>query len=171
MNKKIIDIIKEKAVKRGEFTLTSGKKSNYYIDIKQVITDPSSLDLITDKISKKINQVDKIAGVELGAIPLLSVVCVKKKLPMLIIRKKIKDHGTKLPYEGNLKKGETISIIEDVTTTGNSVINSIKFLKTLGIKIKSVITVVDRLEGAKEKIEKMGIEFIYLANLKDLGLI
>ena len=166
----IITIIKDFAVQRGHFTLTSGKTSDYYIDIKKLITDPTSLTHVTDMISSRINDVDKIAGVELGSVPLISVVSVKKNLPMIIIRKQTKEHGTKVPFEGSIQKGDKIAIIEDVTTTGDSVIRCIDLLKIHGAKIQSVIRVVDRNEGAKEKIEKLGIKFEYLANLEDLGL-
>lgn len=158
------------AVKYGDFTLASGKKSKYYIDIKKASTDPKTLKLIAIQAApgvKKMN-VDTVAGVELGGVPLATAVSMETELPLLIVRKNVKDYGTKSRFVGELETGARLVMLEDVTTSGGSVIDAIRIVREAGAEVKYVITVVDREEGAKENLKAIDVELIPLVTASDL---
>jgi len=166
-------VLGEKAVKKGDFVLSSGKKSSYYVDLKLAYTEPEVLKSIAVEINALMKvhgiKAGKIAGIELGAVPILAALSMESKLPFLIVRKKEKVHGTKSRIEGNVKKGENIVIIEDVTTTGGSVLSCAEALKEAGLKCATAISVIDREEGAGEMLRKFNIELISLFKSKELG--
>ncbi|RLG58681.1 MAG: orotate phosphoribosyltransferase [Candidatus Hydrothermarchaeota archaeon] len=160
---KLREMIK-KAVKRGEFTLASGKKSDYYINIKEVYTKPEVLKEIAVKMAEIIEgkKIDKIAGVAIGAIPIAVALSLQTGIPFVIVRKEEKNHGTSSKIEGEIKKGERVVIVEDVTTTGGSVINAIEALRSFGCICKEALVVVDREEGAEENLKRKGVKLISL---------
>ncbi len=160
-------LISSGAVMFGEFTLTSGKKSNYYINIKKATTNPAILIEITKAMAKYVLN-EKIAGIELGSVPLAVALSIQTGKPFVIVRKENKTHGTKEMIEGDLLKGEDVLVVEDVVTTGGSVVRAINVLKENGANVKKVLAVVDREEGGKENIEKEGIEFIPLLKVSSL---
>lgn len=154
------------AIKRGEFILSSGKKSNYYVDIKDACAYPHILDEIVREVSKRING-KAVGGVELGAVPIVSAVSYKMKLPYFIIRKEA-SHGLKKILIGNPVNDMEVDIIEDVVTTGASVLRAVNVLRENGMRVKRVITVVDRNEGGREKLSENGVELIGIINVKDI---
>lgn len=160
------------AVKFGDFTLASGRKSRYYVDIKKAITKPEILKLISRHIVQVINNyninVDYIACVELGGVPIGTIVSVDTGLPLLIIRKAEKDHGLKSRIVGDVDKKKVVLLVEDVTTTGGSVVSAVQALKNEGLIVKTVISVVDRDEGAQEALEKEELDLISLVKAKTL---
>ncbi len=160
-------LIEAGAIKFGDFILTSGKKSRYYIDIKKASTKVEMLDLMSNLLGEKV-QGDLIAGVELGAVPLVVATALKTKKDYLIIRKEEKRHGTRKMIEGDFEPGRIVDIIEDVITTGRSVVRAIKILRNEGLIVKRVICVVDREEGGKENIEKENVKLISLLKAGDL---
>jgi orotate phosphoribosyltransferase len=156
----LIKLLKDnQVVKYGKFTLSSGKKSDYYVDMKRAITDPIILSKIAEIISKKIDtlQIDKIAGPALGAIPIVTAVSIESTIPMLMIRKSKKGYGTSELIEGDLQNGDRVIVLEDVTTTGNSLIKAVKAVISNGGIVEKAYVIVDRNEGA-------------IANLKDEGV-
>lgn len=168
--KELINLLKEnKVVKFGKFTLSSGKESDYYVNMKMAITDPGILNLIAKIISGQIieDKIDKIAGPALGAVPIATAVSLESKIPMLMVRKGKKGYGTSQLIEGNLKEGDSIIIVEDVTTTGNSLIKAIKALEENGGIIKKAFVIVDRNEGALENLKKEGIHLEPLLSITD----
>ena len=152
-------LIEVGAVKYGDFVLSSGKKSNIYIDIKLACTYPEILDLIAELMKDSVGDVEKISCIELGAVPLAVAVSLKTGLPLSIFRKRRKDYGTGDDLIGEIKPGEKICVIEDVTTTGNSVISVIERVAERGGEVKEVIVVVDREEGAEKRIKSLNVEF------------
>ena len=158
------------AVKYGDFTLASGKKSKYYIDIKKASTDPKTLKLIAKQAALKIKGmgVGIVAGVELGGVPLATAASMETELPLLIVRKAVKDYGTKSRFVGELKPEDMLVMLEDVTTSGGSVIDAIRIVREAGAEVKYVICVVDREEGAKESLAKEKVELIPLVTASDL---
>ncbi len=166
----LVDIIREKAYREGEFILTSGKKSNYYINIKQAYTNPEVLRLIATEMSKKLEEIDcdLIAGVELGAVPILAAVAITANKPFLIIRKEKKGYGAKSLIEGEFKPGQRVVVLEDVTTTGGSVLRAVRMLREQSLICNQVITVVDREEGAFENLKKEKVELIPLVRVSEL---
>lgn len=160
------------AVKFGDFILASGKKSRYYIDVKKAVTKPKILELICKHIVEVIVdcsiEADYIACVELGAVPIGVMVSVKTGLPLIIIRKAQKDHGVKSRIVGDPEKTKTALLVEDVTTTGGSVISAAQVLRNEGLIVTRVISVVDRGEGAEDALCKEGLGLIALVGAKTL---
>lgn len=154
-------LIECNAIQFGEFTLTSGKKSNYYIDIKRASTNPAILKEIAMGMAPHIDG-DRIAGMELGAVPIAAAVALETGKPFVIIRKGKREHGTGNQIEGELNKGERVVVVEDVATTGGSVVKSIEILRSAGAVVEKVVVVVDREEGARENLEPLGVELVAL---------
>jgi orotate phosphoribosyltransferase len=170
-NKKIlIDLLNShQVVKFGTFTLSSGRESSYYVDMKKAITDPQILSQIALMIAEKIQEgkVDKIAGPALGAVPIATAVSIKSGIPMLMIRKAKKDYGTTKLIEGDLKDKDRVIVVEDVTTTGNSLLNAINAINDNGGVVVGAFVAVDREEGALENLKKNNIKFEPLVTISD----
>jgi orotate phosphoribosyltransferase len=143
-------LLLEKAVKRGMFTLSSGKTSDFYLDCRKVTLHPRGAKLIGQIILEKIKglKVDAIGGLTLGADPITSAVVTLSDFPGFIVRKEEKAHGTKQKIEGIIEPGWNVVIVEDVATTGESALKAIKAAEDAGTKVVKVIAVVDREEGA-----------------------
>jgi orotate phosphoribosyltransferase len=158
------------AIRYGNFTLASGKKSKYYIDIKKASTDPKTLKLIARQAAIRIKQMDVniIAGVELGGVPLATAASIETELPLLIVRKAIKDYGTKSRFVGDIEPEDRLVMLEDVTTSGGSVRNAIEVVRETGANVKYVISVVDREEGAAENLKEVDVELVPLVSASDL---
>ncbi len=155
------------AIKFGDFILASGKKSNYYIDIKKASTKHEILELMGEMLAKHVKG-DILAGVELGAVPLTAITAIKAKRDYLIIRKEKKGYGTSKLIEGEFKEGQEVDIIEDVVTTGGSVLRAVKILRAAGLRVNRVICVVDREERGKENLAKESVELISLIKAREL---
>lgn len=173
MDKNLGQILRDcDAIKFGDFTLVNGKKSRYYVDIKKAATKPKILELIAEHIVDAINDngidVDYIACIELGGVPIGTIVSVVTGLPLIIIRKAEKDHGVKSRIIGDPEAKKVVLLVEDVTTTGGSVINAAQTLRNRGSIMRDIITVVDRDEGAEEALEKKGLNLISLVKAKSL---
>jgi len=162
------DLVDCGAVKFGDFTLTSGKKSRYYVDIKQASTDPGMLAKIAELMGENMNGEELIAGVELGAVPLAAALALETGKPYLIIRKPGRGHGTAKRLEGKFSPGQRVVLVEDVITTAGSSIEGIKVLRDAGLEVSRVIVVVDREEGGEEALKKHDIELISLATASQL---
>jgi len=167
-----LDILKQKlldcqAVKFGNFTLTSGKKSKFYVDMKLASTDPEILQCIAKEFAKHISKdVDFIAGMELGAVPLAVALSLETGIPYSMIRKSVRKHGTGSRIEGP-SVGKAV-LVDDVATTGGSNIESLESLIEEGVDVLQVMVVVDREEGAAEKITPFDLDYISLIKISDL---
>src|SRR3954451_9269818 len=162
--------IAQVALLRGEFTLRSGRKSNYYLDKYRFETQPDVLEALGRMFADRVGaHVNRIAGAELGAVPLAAAASIYSGKPCVFIRNQKKDYGTAKQVEGLLNPGETVLIVEDVLTTGGQVLEAAKTLQDLGAKVERIVAVIDRLEGARENIEKAGFTFESLFTTKDLG--
>ena len=166
----LINLLKDNDVfLEGDFTLSSGKKSNYYINMKKAITEPAILSTISKLITQKIDldDIDKVAGPALGAVPIATAVSLESKLPLLMIRKEKKGYGTSKLIEGELNEGDNVIVVEDVSTTGGSLLKAIRAINDNGGNVKRAFVVVDREEGAIETFEKEGITLEPLISVKD----
>jgi orotate phosphoribosyltransferase len=163
------------AIKFGDFTLASGEKSRYYVDIKNVVTKPKLLAIICNHILDEIidldNHVDYIACVELGSVPIGVGVSIRTGLDLIIVRKEEKDHGIKSKIVGEFEKDKHVLLVEDVTTTGESVIQGAQVLRYAGLIVKNVISIVDRNEGAEENLRKEELNLIALVVVNKLELL
>jgi len=163
------DLLKElKVVQSGEFILTSGRKSNYFVNIKRASTNPAVLREIGKAIAPHVGGA-KIAGMALGAVPLAVATALETNRPFVMVRKEQKDHGTKDLIEGEVFPGEKFIIVEDVATTGGSTMKVVTALREKGANVSKAIVVVDREEGAREMLKEHGIELISLFTAKDLA--
>ncbi len=156
------------AFKTGEFTLTSGKKSNFYVDIKQASTNPKILAEIAREMKSLIKDESRIAGMELGAVPLAVAVSLESGLPYVIIRKRERSHGTGKLIEGNMKGGERILLVEDVTTSGSSLVKAVEIIRQAKGVVDRALVVVDREEGASELLAKSGITLVPLVRVSEM---
>jgi orotate phosphoribosyltransferase len=166
----LMDLLREnQVIKFGKFILSSGKESEYYVDMKKAITDPEILQTIAELISAKIadDKIDKVAGPALGAVPIATAVSLNSKLPLLMIRKEKKGYGTSNLIEGDLKEGDTVIVVEDVTTTGNSLLKAIDAIEENKGVVKRAFVVVDRCEGAAENFNKKGIKLEALISIDE----
>ncbi len=156
------------AIKFGRFVLTSGAISDYYIDIKKASTDPKILKLIAQEMSSHTKGYDLLAGMELGAVPLVVALSLETQIPYVIIRKEKREHGTGKQIEGGEVKGKSVLIIEDVTTSGGSVIKTIQILRENNAEVEKALVVVDRESGTREKLKKLEVEFIPLVSVSEI---
>ena len=156
------------AVEFGEFTLASGKKSDVYVNIKRAITRPSVLALCASAMSPHAAGVDRIAGVELGAVPLAVAVSLETGLPYVMVRKRPKGHGTGGMLEGDLEAGDRVLLVEDVTTTAGSSVRGVQALRDQGAHVDTVVVVVDRGEGGTETLREAGVRLIPILTLDEL---
>ena len=160
------------AIKFGDFTLASGKKSNYYVDIKKASTNPKILKLIAQRVSKTLKlrsiAADYIGCVALGGVPIAAATSLETGLPLIILRKEGKEYGIKEQIIGDFIREKHVLMVEDVATTGNSVLKAIGILRNEGLIVQYVIVVVDREEGAAESLACNDIELIPLVRISEL---
>jgi orotate phosphoribosyltransferase len=165
--------IAEVALLRGQFTLRSGRKSSYYLDKYLFSTQPDILRELGRMFAERIALipgVTKLAGAELGGIPLVTAASLASGLPCVFIRNQKKDYGTAKQLEGKLGPEDRIVIIEDVATTGGQVLEAAAVIAATGAKVIKIIATIDRLEGARENIEKSGFAFDALFTTDELGV-
>jgi orotate phosphoribosyltransferase len=163
--------IAEVSLLRGEFTLRSGRKSNYYLDKYRFETQPDVLAELGKLLAAHVTPaVQRIAGAELGAVPLAAATSLASGKPFVIIRNQKKDYGTSNLVEGVLEPGETVLIVEDVLTTGGQVIEAARTLQQAGAQVHGIVAVIDREEGARQNIESAGFAYQSLFTTSDLGI-
>lgn len=167
-------LIRDRSFKEGEFTLASGKKSNVFFDLKQIMLNHEGLNLLADEALDNIKSVDAryIGGLAMGAVPILISVVLKSDelsntLDGFWVRKQEKDHGMKGRIDGPVEPESDVIIIDDVTTTGESVLQAVDAVEDIGCRIRHVLTMVDRCEGAEERIRQRGYTLHYLFNRYD----
>lgn len=168
-------LIAERCFTKGKpFQLASGRWSDFYFDLKPAMLDPEGSNLLADLILERMAGIDAkyIGGLAMGAVPIALAVTLKsygtsRPLQAFWVRKEAKGHGTKSLADGYLVDGSRVIIVEDVATTGGSVMKAIDEVKRHDCQIAAVITIVDRLEGAREKLAEAGIELIALFTAKD----
>ena len=162
--------LKYNIVEKGEFTLKSGEKSNIYVDLRKLISYPNLLKGVCKEIEKKINYADfdSILGVPTGGYSFAQVCSVSMYKPCLFLRKEAKDHGKKKLIEGVWNKGDKVVLIEDVITTGGSLIDTIHTIQSLGLVIEKIIVVLKRKDEGMIKIQNMGIHIEHIFTLEEL---
>ena len=172
--KTLLDLLKEKAYKHGQFTLSSGKESEHYINCKPVTLCCEGNALLSHLMIEHVNDDAKaVGGLTLGADPLVCGIAQKayysgKHIDALIVRKNPKGYGTKEVIEGNKPpKGSIVTVLEDVTTTGSSAIKAVNVLRNAGYIVNRVVAIVDRQENYKVW-HNNEIEFVSLFKLEDI---
>ena len=167
-NEELIAALREAdAVRYGEFELSHGGTSNYYVDKYVFETNPRCLELIAAAFAEQVADT-KLAGVALGGVPLVAVTSVETGLPYVIARKQQKEYGTGNLVEGELADGEEVVVIEDIATTGQSAIDAAEALRDAGATVSRVLVVVDRQEGARENLAEAALELESLVTADEL---
>jgi orotate phosphoribosyltransferase len=159
-------LVRYKAIEFGDFTLASGAKSTYYIDVKSAVTHPDLLAAVASRVAG-VFDFDIIAGVAVGGVPLAVAVSIASKKPYAIIRSSEKGHGKKDLVIGDVR-GKKVLLIEDVTTSGGSALYGIGILRDAGAQADRVVTVVDREQGAEKNLREHGVEIIALVRVSEL---
>ena len=173
----LLEIIKNNALFHGDFVLASGKKSNFYLDGRLVTLDPKGAQLIGKVMHKRLIElgIEAAGGLTMGADPIAAAVAVVseyegKPIKAFIVRKEAKDHGKQKQVEGPITGNETVAILEDTVTTGESSLKAIEALEKLGCKVVIVMPIIDRLDGAEELVTSRGYMFEPLFTIRDLGI-
>ncbi len=176
MDELVFDLLKRDAYRKGEYTLSSGKKSEHYVNCKPVILNGRGLFMTSCLLLDHVEEDSvAVAGLTLGADPLVSGVAISaaldgRKLNALIIRKEPKGHGTASQIEGPLPpKGSKITVLEDVVTSGASCIKAVKVLRDQGYEVNRVISIIDRQERDKFVFFDAQLELVSLFTLADLA--
>lgn len=173
----LIDLVRDKALKFGDFTLASGKKAKYYLDCRPVTLDSSGaclvgagmLDLLGGDLP------DLVGGMAIGADPITGAILTlagMRDTPLrgVMVRKESKGHGTGRYVEGAYEKGEELVIVEDVVTTGGSSLLAIERCESVGLKVQRVLAIIDRLEGGRQAFADRGYELTTLLTVRDFGI-
>ncbi|RAM52289.1 MAG: orotate phosphoribosyltransferase [Hapalosiphonaceae cyanobacterium JJU2] len=172
---KLLDLFCQLAYQEGDFVLSSGQRSSYYINGKQVTLDPQGALAIGRILLSQLPQnTQAVAGLTLGADPIVSAVSVvsayeHRPIPALIIRKEAKGHGTKAYIEGpNLPAGANVVVLEDVVTTGQSAMKAVERLRAADYTVDKVISLIDRQQGGAEFYQSVGLNFQAVFTIKDI---
>lgn len=163
-------LISTSCVKFGEFVLSSGARSNVYVDMRKIISHPVEfMELVRICVGfvSKIN-FDVLAGVESGGVPFAIALGIELKKPVIYVRKESKIHGLKKLVEGEYRNGDLALIIDDVSTTGNSISRAVETLRSSNIVVNEAFVIVDREEGAREKLKQLNVNLHYLITLREI---
>jgi orotate phosphoribosyltransferase len=173
----LLDLIKQQALKFGEFTLASGKKASFYLDCRQVTLDSQGAKLIGAGMLELMadNMPDLVGGMAIGADPITAAILTLagiNNIPLrgVMVRKEPKGHGMGKHVEGPYREGERLVIVEDVVTTGGSSLKAIEHCEAVGLKVDRVLAIIDRLEGGREAFAERGYELTTLFTIKDFGI-
>lgn len=171
MNKTELAIaIRDAAFLTGTFRLRSGQSSSFYWDKYRFESDPRLLREVATELTRLFKQVtcDRIAGLELGGIPLATALSLQVGKPCLFVRKAAKDYGTCNLVEGGYERGDRILVIEDVITTAGQVVQSVGLMRGLGLEIDDVLCVIDRQQGGADKLKEIGCTLRSVFTLREL---
>ncbi|MCD6039297.1 MAG: pyrE [Gammaproteobacteria bacterium] len=152
----ILSLYQIGAIKFGDFTLKSGKKSTIYLDLRQIVSFPDILQEVAEAIWQQISQcpIDVICGVPYTALPIATCISLKQKIPMVMRRKEQKEYGTKQRIEGTFKMGQQCAIIEDIITTGSSILETAEDIESAGLQIQHVGVLINREQGGEKNLHQ-----------------
>jgi orotate phosphoribosyltransferase len=169
------DLFRTRALQFGDFTLASGKKSSYYVNSKKVLFHAEAIALLGEELFKATKDMEfqAIGGLEVGAIPMAAAALTAfhrhgRPLEGFFVRKQAKTHGSKDRVEGQVNSGDKVVVIDDVLTTGGSVVQAIEAVEALGATVVRVVCICDRLQGAREALAKYDFRPIF--TIRDFGI-
>jgi orotate phosphoribosyltransferase len=168
-------LLVEKALTHGRFILASGAESSYYLDVRRVSMDPEGAHLIASLFCELLETGDvaAVGGPVLGAAPIVGALAAEsfrrgRPLPVFLVRKEAKGHGTGRLIEGNFPEGRKVALVEDVVTAGGSVLSAVDAVAAAGSQVTRILAVVDRGAGGREALEARGISFTALFSVSEL---
>ena len=168
-------LFRDRALQFGDFTLASGKKSSYYVNSKKVLFHAEAISLLGELLYEATNDLDfqAIGGLEVGAIPMAAAALTAyhragRQLEGFFVRKEAKGHGSKARLEGQVNPGDRVVVIDDVLTTGGSVVQAIEVVEAVGATVARVVCICDRLQGAREALAKY--DYRPLFTVRDFGI-
>jgi orotate phosphoribosyltransferase len=172
---RLLDLFTARAVAFGDFTLASGQKSRYYINSKKVLFHGEAISLLGELLYEATRdlEIHAIGGLEVGAIPMSTAAVLRyrqagKTLEGFFVRKQVKGHGSQERIEGLVNRGDRVVVVDDVLTTGESVVQAIEAVEQRGATVGRVVCIVDRLQGARERLAKYDFRPLY--TMRDLGI-
>ncbi|MDV3293907.1 MAG: orotate phosphoribosyltransferase [Nitrososphaerales archaeon] len=162
------------ALRFGRFTLASGKKTTYYLDVRIIPSFPDVYSLVIDAYRAAAKRVgesafDVVAGVATAGVTMSSPLAFVMKKPMLYVRKEDKGHGLGKLVEGTARRGSKVLVLDDVATTGGSIISAAEALRREGFVVERALVLVDRLEGGSENLRSAGVKLASVADVKELA--
>jgi len=166
-------LIKNNAIKFGDYILSSGKRSPYYIDLRQTISSPITMDWIANSLNRIIlneigkERIDKILGVPTAGVPFATVVSQKLGIPLIYYRQARKEHGVRKKIEGILDRNDRVLIVDDLITTGESVIEAAEVVREQGSVVNELVVLLDREQGGPENLRRARIEPHVLFKISD----
>lgn len=173
----LIELIKEHALRFGDFTLASGKQASFYLDCRKVTLHPQGANQIGAGMLELLgaNPPEAVGGMAIGADPISAATITLagmrgEELRGFIVRKEAKQHGTGQQVEGPVSPGMSAVIVEDVVTSGGSALKAVDAVRQFGLQVDRILAVVDRLEGGRETIEAAGLQLETLVTVRDLGI-
>ena len=173
---RLLEIFKSRAVLFGQFTLASGKQSNYYINSKKALFNAEAIWFLGDVLFELTRDMDiqAIGGLEVGAIPMATAAAMRfheegRRIEGFYVRKQAKGHGSKELVEGIVRAGDRVAVVDDVLTTGGSVLQAIAEIERLGAQVVAVICIVDRLQGARETLTPR-YPYLPIFTIRDFGI-
>lgn len=173
----LIELVKQQALKFGQFTLASGRQASFYLDCKQITLDAAGATLVGEGLLDLLGEPwpDAVGGMSIGADPIVGAMLAEagrrgRKLRGFLVRKEPKGHGTGQYLEGPVKAGQRVVIVEDVVTTAGSSLRAAERAQQFGLEVTQVLAIIDRLEGGREAVSAKGWPLKTLLTIRDLGI-
>jgi orotate phosphoribosyltransferase len=170
-------LILDKALRFGDFTLASGKQAKFYLDCREITLDSQGALMVGEGMLEQLHGAMPalVGGMAIGADPITAAILTLagiKNIPLrgVMVRKEAKQHGTGKFVEGPFREGESLVIVEDVVTTGGSSLQAIERCEAVGLKVRRVLAIIDRLEGGREAFAAKGYELTTLFTVRDFGI-
>jgi uridine monophosphate synthetase len=165
----MINMFKINAIKFGNFKMKSGLMTPVYIDLRVLVSSPQVLKEIANEYVNILNKLSfkRMIGLPYTALPIVANIAAINNKPWIYMRKEVKDYGTKRAIEGAYKEGEKVVMIDDMITNGLSKVETLKPLEELGLKVKDIVVLVDREQGGRDHLEKMGYNFYNVFTLAE----
>jgi orotate phosphoribosyltransferase len=165
--------MRERAFLEGDFVLRSGRRSRFYLDKYRFETEPVLLEALGERIARAVAEHEpdavRLAGPELGAVPLAAAASLASRLPFLIVRGEAKEHGTANRIEGAFDAGERVALVEDVVTSGGAAVEAVRAVRQAGLECRVAVCVVDREEGGADALARIGVRLYPLFTARDVS--
>lgn len=173
----LIELVRQRALKLGQFTLASGRQASFYLDCKQITLDAAGASLVGQGLLELLGESwpDAVGGMSIGADPIVGAMLAEagrqgRPLRGFLVRKEPKGHGTGQYLEGPVAAGQRVAIVEDVVTTAGSALLAAERAEQFGLEVTQVLAIVDRLEGGREAVSAKGWALKTLLTIRDLGI-